>query len=145
MWVILQTGYRTTDGSAYGFGTSHVGPSRKLTAVCRTEAGATKWLRRLDRWAAERDGPTNPIALIPTYETMKMDGLAGLEPALFVGPEYYGDHGREASLRQILLGVRESHTVLRRESRRRQAAGALAKIRRTLAADAAALNAPQAL
>jgi hypothetical protein len=124
MWVIMQTGYRTTDGSAYGFGTSHTGPSRKLTAVCRTEAGATKWLRRLERWAADRVGQSYRAELIPTYETIKVDGLAGLEPALFVGPEYYGDHGREASLRKILLEVRESHTALRRESRRRQRAGA---------------------
>jgi hypothetical protein len=124
MWVIMQTGYRTTDGSAYGFGTSHVGPSRKLTAVCRTEAGANKWLRRLDLWAADRAARSDPIALIPTYETLKVNGLASLEPALFVGPEYYGDHGREASLRQIVLDVRESHTAMRRESRRRQLAGA---------------------
>jgi len=119
MWVIMQTGYRKADGSAYGYGTSHVGPSRKLTAVCRTAAGAKKWLRRLERWAADGAG-----ALVPTYETMKVDGLAGLEPALYVGPEYYGDNGREASLRAIVLGVRESHTALRLESRRRrQAAG----------------------
>jgi hypothetical protein len=124
MWVIVQTGYRTTDGSAYGFGTSHDGPSRQLTAVCRTEAGATKWLRRLDRWAADCVGPSNSATMIPTYETMKVDGLAGLELALFVGPAYYGEHGREASLRQILLGVRESHTALRRRPRPRQRAEA---------------------
>ncbi len=124
MWVIMQIGYRATDGSAYGFGTSHIGPSRKLTAVCRTEAGATKWLRRLERWASDRAGQSDPAAMIPTYETIKVEGLAGLEPALFVGPAYYGEHGREASLRRILLGVRESHTALRRESRRRQRAGA---------------------
>jgi hypothetical protein len=124
MWVIMQTGFRTTDGSAYGFGTSHIGPSRKLTAVCRTEAGATKWLRRLERWASDRIGHSDLSGMIATYETMKVDGLAGLEPALFVGPAYYGEHGREASLRQILLGVRESHTALRRESRCRQHTGA---------------------
>jgi hypothetical protein len=124
MWVIMQTGYRTADGSAYGYGTSHVGPSRKLTAVCRTEAGVKKWLRRLERWAIDRVGPSYQAAMIPTYETIKVDGLAALEPALFVGPAYYGEHGREASLRLIVLGVRESHTALRRESRRRQSAGA---------------------
>jgi hypothetical protein len=124
MWVIMQTGYRTTDGSAYGYGTSHDGPSRKLTAVCRTEAGAKKWLSRLDRWAIDGVGHSYRAEMIPTYETAKVDGLAGLEPALFVGPAYYGEHGREASLRLILLGVRESHTALRRESRARQSAGA---------------------
>lgn len=124
MWVIMQTGYRKKDGSAYGYGTSHVGPTRKLTAVCRTEAGVKKWMGRLERWAAEGAGQSYHAALIPTYEAMEVDGLAGLEPALYVGPEYYGDRGRKASLRTIVLGVRESHAALRWECRRRQQAGA---------------------
>jgi hypothetical protein len=124
MWVIIQTGYRTNDGSAYGYGTSHVGPTRKLTAVCRTEAGARKWVRRLERWASDGAGPAGHAAMTPTYEAMQVDGLADLEPAACVGPEYYAAHGREASLRAIILSVRESHAALRRESRRRKQPGA---------------------
>ena len=123
MWVIMQTGYRAADGSAYGFGTSHVGPSRKLMAMCRTQAAAAKWLHRLEQWATEPIGPSD-AAMIPTYETLEVDGLAALEPASFVGPASYAEHGHEASLRRILLSVRESHTALRRESRGRQHAGA---------------------
>jgi hypothetical protein len=119
MWVIVQTGYRKDDGSAYGYGTAHAGPTRKLTAGCRTEAGARRWLRRLERWASEGVGRSYHAALVPTYEAMTVAGLAGLEPASFVGPAYYGDHGREAALRAIVLGVRESHTALRRLLRRR--------------------------
>ena len=120
LWVIAQTGYRARDGSAYGYGTSSIGPTRKLMAVCRSEAGVDKWLGRLNRWAAE-DGDLSK--LIPTYETMHVTGvmaLAGPEPALCVGPEYYGTHGPEASLRAIVLSVRESHTALRREVQRRR-------------------------
>ena len=121
MWVIVQTGYRKNDGSAYGYGTTHAGPTRKLTAVCRTEAGVRRWLRRLERWASEGVGQSYHAALMPTYEAMKVAGLAGLEPASFVGPAYFGDHGWEAALRAIALGVRESHAALRWESRRQQA------------------------
>ncbi len=123
MWVILQTGYRKSDGSAYGYGTTHAGPTRRLAAVCRTEAGVKVWLHRLERWAAEGVGQSYHAALMPTYEALEVDGLAGLEPARCVGPGYYGDHGREASLRKIVLGVRESHAALRWEARRRQQAG----------------------
>ena len=122
-WVILQTGYRARDGSVYGYGTLHAGPTRKLVAVCRSEAGANRWLRRLGRWAGERAEHFDDSKLIPTYETIKaaeLAGLAGPEPALCVGTEYYGHHGPKASLRAIILGVRESHTVLRQELRRRR-------------------------
>ncbi len=122
MWVIMQTGYRAKDGSAYGYGTSHVGPSRKLTAVCRTEAGARAWLRRLERWADDGVGQSGRATLVPAYEVMRANGLGELEPAACVGRAYYADHGREAALRAIVLGVRESHTALRWEARRRQAA-----------------------
>jgi hypothetical protein len=121
MWVIMQTGYRAKDGSAYGYGKSHVGPTRKLTAVCRSEAGVRKWLRRLERWAAEGVRQSNHAALIPIYEVMTVNSLGGLGPASCVGPAYYADHGRETALRAIVLGVRESHTALRWEARRRQA------------------------
>ena len=124
MWVIMQTGYRTNDGSAYGYGTWHTGPTRKLTAVCRTAAGVKKWMRRLERWASEDIRHSYHSAMIPIYEAMEVDGLADLEPALCVGPKYYGDHGREASLRTIVLSVRESHAALRGEARRRQQASA---------------------
>jgi hypothetical protein len=123
MWVIMQTGYRTKDGSAYAYGTSHVGPTRKLTAVCRTEAGAKKWLRRLKRWAADGVGQSYHATRIPTYEALMVADLDDLKPASCVGPAVYGDFGREASLRAIVLGVRESHNALRWESRRRQQAG----------------------
>jgi hypothetical protein len=122
MWVIMQTGYRTTDGSVYGYGTSHVGPTRKLMAVCRTEVVARKWLRRLNRWAADGVGQSYHATRIPTYEALMIAGLAGLQPASCVGPAYYGEHGREASLRAIVLGVRESHAALQWEARRRQQA-----------------------
>jgi hypothetical protein len=123
MWVILQTGYRTKGGTAYGYGTSHVGPSRKLTAVCRTEGGMRKWLRRLERWAADGVGQSYHAARVPTYEGRRVNSLGGLEPASYVGPAYYADHGREAALRVMVLGVRESHATLRWEAlRRRQAA-----------------------
>ena len=125
MWVILQTGYRTKDGAAYGYGTSHVGPSRKLTAVCRTEGGMRKWLRRLERWAADGVGQSHHAARIPTYEARRVNSLGGLEPAACVGSAYYADHGREAALRAMVLGVRESHTALRWEARRRQGAAGL--------------------
>jgi hypothetical protein len=125
-WVIMQTGYRSRDGSAYGYGTSSAGPTRRLMAVCRSETGAKKWLRRLRRWAEEDAGRPDQSRLIPTYETLKasgIDGLAGPEPAQFVGPAYYGEHGRAASLRLIILGVRESHTALRQAARRRRETG----------------------
>ena len=119
MWVIIQTGYRTKAGAGYGYGTSHVGPTRKLTAVCRTEGGMRKWLRRLERWAAGRSGRGDRL---PTYEGQRVDGLGGLESAACVGPAYYADHGQAASLRAIVLGVRESHAALRWEARRRRQA-----------------------
>lgn len=123
LWVILQTGYRTRDGSVYGYGTSSAGPTRKLLAVCRSADRAKRWLRRLKRWAAEGAQQSDPSQLIPTYEIRKatgVDALAGPEPALFVGPAFYAEHGRAASLRRIVLDVRESHTALRREARRRR-------------------------
>jgi hypothetical protein len=122
----MQTGYRARNGSAHGYGTSHDGPSRKLMAVCRTEAGANEWLHRLELWASEAAARTSRNAMIPIYEVIGIAGgagPAGLEPALFVGPAFYNDHGPETSLRAIVLGVRESHTALRREVRRRQHLG----------------------
>jgi hypothetical protein len=117
MWVIVQTGYRTKNGSAYGYGTSHDGPTRKLTAVCRTAGGMRTWLRRLRRWATDRAYHT---PLVPTYDGRRANGLGGLEPAAYVGPAYYADHGRKAALRAMVLGVRESHAALRWEDRRRR-------------------------
>jgi CheY-like chemotaxis protein len=124
MWVIMQTGYRKADGSVYGYGTSHDSATRKLTAVCRTGAGATKWLHRLERWAADGVGQDDPAALIPTYEALTVTDLGGLEPASCVGSAYYRNHGRVAALRSMVLSVRESHAAMRWESRRRQQAGA---------------------
>jgi hypothetical protein len=121
-WLIMQTGYRARDGSAYGYGTSHGGPTRKLMAVCRTAAGAKKWLLRLERWASEDAVQFSRRAMVPVYEvigTVRGNGPAGLEPALLVGSAFYSDHGPETSLRTIVLGVRESHTALRWEARRR--------------------------
>jgi hypothetical protein len=124
MWVILQTGYRKTDGSVYGYGTSHHGPTQKLTAVCRTEAAATKWLRRLRQWAVDSLGQSYQSVMIPIYELVKVNSLAGVGPASCMGSAYYADHGREASLRAMVLGIRESHAALRWESRHRRQSGA---------------------
>ena len=128
----MQTGYRVRDGSAYGYGTSSAGPTRKIVAVCRSEGGAKKWLRRLAKWAAERAELSGRAALIPTYAmttATSVAGVAGVEPALCVGP-YYHEHGAEASLRAIVLGIRESHTALRWEARRRRRTAARARIDR---------------
>lgn len=124
MWVIVQNGYRATDGSTTGYGKTHSDPTRKLMAVCRTEAGVGGWLRRLKKWAHEGVETSGRAALIPTYEVVSVDNLADLGPAKCVGREFYGDHGRAESLRKMLLNVRESHAALRQEYRRRKEARA---------------------
>jgi hypothetical protein len=123
----MQTGYRLRDGSSYGYGTSSAGPTRKIVAVCRSNDGASRWLTRLAKWAAEGAELSGRAGLIPIYELTTATGaadVAGIEPALCVGPSYYQDHGAVASLQAIVLGIRESHSALRWEARRRTAARA---------------------
>ena len=119
MWVIMQTGYRKNDGSTLGYGTSPVGPTRKLVAVFRNEMAVDRWLDRLDKWATESAKPDDQNTLIPTYEVMSVDRLVDLDPGQCVGKQFFSDHGQAASLRRMVRNVRESHATLRREMRRR--------------------------
>jgi hypothetical protein len=123
MWVIVQDGNRTSGGSTYSFDTSAVDATRKMVAVCRTEAAAGRWLGRLEQWATEGAPADGHATTVPTYLVLNVDGLADLDPGQYVGPEYYSAHGRKESLRRMVRIVRQSHAALKVERRRRGSGG----------------------